>query len=432
MTSKRELKSHPLSMIFPLPSDEEIAAMGEDVWVNDLLEPITLYQGKILDGRSRQLGQDRRPKKKRHELRYENYKGKDPLGFVISKNLRRRHLSESQRAMVAARISNLRRGRPLRRTNVTRVTISQDDAGRTTGVSRMSVNRAKKVLEKGIKKLQQAVERGEVPVSEAANLAEEDQRTQERIMSIIEKGEAPNVRGARKVLEGEAALAEWEETELPDDELEAAAKEVQSGKLSSLEDLRTPELKGRFRCILYNPPWDLWWKGLFRQTDDPLQRDAALRELCGIPISHLGHPDGYVVWAWFPWPMIREGEVSTFLYEWGVTWATEYVWPKKRPSKADRGSRGVACSEVLVLAVSERGTTRLHPEVKQEFLTTDAGSSGNRPEESYQNMQRFSRDPRIELYGTHPRKGWTTWAPEMDRRVGSVRPPQAEEPVVSS
>jgi hypothetical protein len=38
------------------------------------------------------------------------YEGDDALGFVVSKNLRRRHLNESQRAAIAAEIANMPQG----------------------------------------------------------------------------------------------------------------------------------------------------------------------------------------------------------------------------------------------------------------------------------------------------------------------------------
>jgi hypothetical protein len=39
------------------------------------------------------------------------YSGTDPLGFVVSHNLHRRHMTESQRAMVAAKMANMPEGR---------------------------------------------------------------------------------------------------------------------------------------------------------------------------------------------------------------------------------------------------------------------------------------------------------------------------------
>ena len=38
------------------------------------------------------------------------FEGDDPLAFVIAKNLKRRHLTESQRAMVAAKLAKLPHG----------------------------------------------------------------------------------------------------------------------------------------------------------------------------------------------------------------------------------------------------------------------------------------------------------------------------------
>src|SRR5262249_5973869 len=89
--------------IFPLLEGEEFEELCNDIFRNGLLEPIILYEGKILDGRNRYracLAADVEPC-------FETYRGTDPLSYVISRNLKRRHLTTSQRAMVGARISNL-------------------------------------------------------------------------------------------------------------------------------------------------------------------------------------------------------------------------------------------------------------------------------------------------------------------------------------
>ncbi len=65
-----------------------------------------LHEGAILDGRnryraSRVVGVD---------APLTQFDGADPLAFVVSLNLRRRHLDESQRAMVAAKLATMKVG----------------------------------------------------------------------------------------------------------------------------------------------------------------------------------------------------------------------------------------------------------------------------------------------------------------------------------
>jgi 16S rRNA G966 N2-methylase RsmD len=88
---------HELANIFPMIPKEELEQLITDVKANGLIEPITLYQGKILDGRNRFIA----CQMAEVEPEFVPYNGNNPLTFVISKNIQRRHLSSSQRAAIA-------------------------------------------------------------------------------------------------------------------------------------------------------------------------------------------------------------------------------------------------------------------------------------------------------------------------------------------
>lgn len=76
------------------------------VLANDVREPIVMYEAKVLDGRNRYLAA-RECGRSYPTIEYE---GDDPLAYIISLNLARRYLSESQRAMVAGKLTTMRRG----------------------------------------------------------------------------------------------------------------------------------------------------------------------------------------------------------------------------------------------------------------------------------------------------------------------------------
>ena len=96
---------------------------------------------------------------------------RDPLQFVLSLNLHRRHLDESQRAMVAARVANLSIGRPLENRKICLFSVSQSDAAQMLQVSDRTVRHAKRVLDAGSDALTDAVQRGEALVSTASAVA---------------------------------------------------------------------------------------------------------------------------------------------------------------------------------------------------------------------------------------------------------------------
>ena len=99
-----------------------------------------------------------------------DFTGDDPLKFVIEKNILRRHLTESQRAMLAAGLANAKEGRPSQTGQI--CPVSTAAAAKALKVSTSSVKHGKKVRAKGTAALQQAVQDDKVSVSAAAKIAE--------------------------------------------------------------------------------------------------------------------------------------------------------------------------------------------------------------------------------------------------------------------
>jgi hypothetical protein len=179
------LKFHPLANLFPMLADAELDDLGDDIRANGQVETVKLHQGMVLDGRNRYTA----CAKKNLGVRTEIFTGtsREALNWVISKNLKRRHLSESQRAMVAAKLATLKLGdnqhteQPIgapaldfgeafTETEPTS-TVSQSEAADILSVGRRSVQRAAVVLDQGAPAVQQAVQEDKIAVSVAEKIA---------------------------------------------------------------------------------------------------------------------------------------------------------------------------------------------------------------------------------------------------------------------
>lgn len=182
ITMAASYEMHELCTAFPLMKNDQFMALVKDIRENGLLEPIVLYEGKILDGRNRYTA----CVNAMVEPRFEEYQGNNPLRFVISKNLSRRHLDNSQRAMVAGRLANMRHGgdRKSDQTANLRVDlVSQPEAAEQLNVSERSVWSARQVIDDGVPELAEAVDNGELPVSVAAKIATLPEETQKQIIA---------------------------------------------------------------------------------------------------------------------------------------------------------------------------------------------------------------------------------------------------------
>ena len=89
---------HPACLLFPRLNDEDLQALADDIRQNGLLNPIVTLDGQILDGRNRLAA----CKIANVKPRFVEWDGEgSPLSWVVAINLMRRHLTPSQRAVVA-------------------------------------------------------------------------------------------------------------------------------------------------------------------------------------------------------------------------------------------------------------------------------------------------------------------------------------------
>lgn len=103
------MEVHEYANLFPMMSDDELRGLADDIRENGQHQPILKTEdGRILDGRNRL----RACEIAGVQPDFKVWKGSDDeaLRFVLSLNLTRRHLDESQRAMIAASIATLRPG----------------------------------------------------------------------------------------------------------------------------------------------------------------------------------------------------------------------------------------------------------------------------------------------------------------------------------
>lgn len=187
---------HPYAKLFPLLPDDRLHELAEDIRQHGLRQRIIVDdQERIIDGRNRY----RACQMAGVEPELEPFVGTDEevLRLVISLNLHRRHLNESQRAMVAAEVANRKPGqrgavKPKEGQICTAsaesdgVTVSQ--AADAFSVSPRSIKSASKVKEHGTPELQDAVREGAVAVSKAAKLAD---LPPEQQVAEVEAAKAP-------------------------------------------------------------------------------------------------------------------------------------------------------------------------------------------------------------------------------------------------
>lgn len=423
------LEFHPIANCWRLIEGEDFDNLVKDISEHGLHTPIVLFENKILDGRNRYRACELAGvtpdfiaygDPAHMEIEYtetlsdnevkprvwiwtdeENDDGvwaeflgplADPISFANSLNEMRRHDNETQRAYTAAQLANLNKG-DNQHTSMDVSLISQERAAEMMHVSVPSVQRAKVVLDKGAPELKEAVERGEVSIRAAADVAMLPKPQQAEIVA----------RGEKEILEAAKAIRQ--------EKAEARRAELAVVKLNK------PTLPaGKYETIVIDPPWQM----------EKIERDVAPNqvafeyptmsesELAELDVPSIASDDCHL----FCWTTHKFLPSAMRLIEaWGFRYVYLGTWHKNggfQPFGLPQYN-----SEFYVYA--RKGTPRF-ADTKQFFTCFQAQrrEHSRKPDEFYDVIRRVTDGPRIDVFSRELREGFDQFGNESEKFSGKA------------
>ncbi|MEI7430592.1 MAG: MT-A70 family methyltransferase [Betaproteobacteria bacterium] len=375
------LEAHAEMVLIPQMTEGERADLMKDIQSFGQKENIKVFQGQIVDGRERYnackaLGITPRVE----EIALPE--GLSVKDVVLSFNFHRRHLTDGQKAIIAARMVTTSLGC---NQSTTTGQVTQRQAADFCQTSKDSLQRAKTVLAFRNESLTQAVIEGRLDVFNAGKIA----------MDIANKG--ADLTGKT----GEQLLHMAKATVL---RLNTAKRNVVMAKVDELRQGNKPLLTGKkFGLFYVDPPWD------YLPQDEVGYPTMSLKEICSMPVPKITE-DNAVLALWVPASQLENG--LEVVKAWGFEYKTCAVWDKGRP-----GTGVYFRSQHELLFIATRGKPTKVPvtacisSVIQEMRTPKHSKKPVAAYVALENM--YAEMAKLELFARgEVRKGWEGWGNE--------------------
>lgn len=385
-----DLPFHPDTAIVPRMTVQERKELTDDMTTHGQRDAIKVYQGQIVDGRERYeicmtLGMA--PKIEEIDLP-QHATIRD---VVLSFNYHRRHLTDSQRAMIAARMSNTFLGA----NQSTEGKLTQKEAAAACQTSADSLQRARKVLNFGNGSLIEAVLEGRLDVFNAEKITK---ATDNKGIDLT----AMTREGLRQL--GKEAIQKANAVKR-----EAAMSEVERKRLNNQP---LPSGK-RFGLLYADPAWD------YLPEHEVGYPTMSLAEICAMKVPELAE-DNAVLAMWVPAGQLAQG--LEVVKAWGFEFKTSAVWDKELPTT---GSYFQCQHELLFIAT--RGSPAAVPATRRPpsvFKEKRSKKHSRKPQSAYAMLEHMYEGlSKLELFARGPvREGWEGWGNECIHAQ-----PEAEE-----
>lgn len=343
------MEYHSIANIFPMMQSGELQKLANDIQSTGLRNKIILYEGKVLDGRNRfeacQLAGV--------EAEYDEYDEDEPLAYVISQNLHRRHLSESQRAVVASRLANMSAGRKWDSNSANLPNnISQPEAAEMLNVSERMI-RSVKEIERDAPELIEEIESGNLTVHKAVKKKKAEERGLKRAEMI---------------------------TTMP---------------------------VGKYAVILADPPWQYSNSG-FDQSAESQYTTMPTDDICNMfdIVDAFSTPET-VMFMWATNPLLKDA--LKVMDAWGYEYKTNMAWIKDKAP----GMGWFTKSKHELLLIGTRGNTPHPKERPDSYFEAIRTVHSRKPQVVYEIIEAMYDGAKLEMFCRVPREGWVAHGNEL-------------------
>ena len=391
-------QAHPLAELLPAMSEDQYLALKSDIQTQGQYESIKLLDGIILDGRNRfractELG---------IQVKTEQWTGTDARQYVVSVNLKRRHLSANQRALAAASLATATRGRNQHTNKGAAVAApSQEEAAALFDVSPDSIQRAKKVLTDADPVIIEMVRNDELAIAKAAQVAKLPKKDQ---LKALRSKKVEILAQADEIKAKKCAQVRKERI-----------KTIQS-RVANNKPLSTAG--GPFSLIYADPPWRYEATG---QSGSRLRIEnqyptMETEDICALPVASICDDDA-MLFLWVPSSLLEDG--LQVLKAWGFKYVTQAVWFKNGGGNVDyQGGVFYQSHESILVGRLGNGLPAPKPENKvSSVIVAPREEHSKKPEKVYvilETMYPEFKDNFCELFARNTREGWLSWGNEVD------------------
>lgn len=388
------MEFHEAANVFPLLEGEEFVELVADINANGLLVPIETLEGKVLDGRNRWRACD--VLKIKPDTIEVDLDGMTAIDYVLSLNLKRRHLGTGGRGMVSVAVENYEANEAKKRQRMSEgrgvkgpVKLpdlngdARDKAAAQLKVSGKTTSDCKKVQGKGSAELVAATWKDKVPPSVAAKMIDAtggDKARQTQAVEDVKAGKTPAT-----------ALRE-------------IVAENHQERLESIEAVEAKAIEGVYDVIVVDPPWPLAKTGrdcrpMQSETLDYPTMDVGEMTDIEIPAAENCHLFCWTTQKFLP-------DTFELLKDWGFTYSFTMVW-HKGGGPQPLGLPQFNCEFVVY---GRRG--------KVQFIDTKAfnlcfdgkrGKHSEKPQEFYDVLRRVTAGRRIDMFSRREIEGFDGW-----------------------